>query len=175
MQLKVCVCLTSAASQWRAAHCSGLHRYSCNNTSKLQKKLKDVSHISPAACVVTLSFQLPFTMNVCKTLTVCVLEAPPVASTLYIRLNGSSVHMCVCLHVGVWLWHLTLWPVVEWAPQKSPLSQSPPPPHCTTMVCVTTPREANKLTHTHSTHTCGHTSSLCVLQDRGGDGVKPHV
>ena len=110
--------------------------------------------------------------TVCVCVCVCVCEdPPPVASTLYIRLNGSSVHKCVCVHVCVWLRHLTLWPVVEWAPQKLPLSplhpSTPPPrppPNPTTLshgrgVCYHPKRGRQAHTHTH-THT--HKLSLCA-------------
>lgn len=152
------------------------------NSSKLRRNQR-MSVINLLQPVWSLSpFSSRFIMRVCKSVCVFVRvcetegewereEPPPVASTLYIRLNGSSVRVCVSAFGCM---TMALNPVTGCGMSFTEITAEPATPSRITMVCVTTPREANKLAHTPP---CTHadTSFLCLLQVRGGDGVKPRV
>lgn len=127
-------------------------------------------------------FSSRFIMRVCKS--VCVFVR--VCETERERERGTpssgvySVHstqwlQCSCVCVSAFgCMTMALNPVTGCGMSFTEITAEPVTPSRTTMVCVTTPGEANKLAHTPP---CTHadTSFLCVLQVRGGDGVKPRV
>lgn len=160
------------------------------NSSKLRRNQR-MSVINLLQPVWSLSpFSSRFIMRVCKSVCVFVrvcetegereteTESERERNPLQWRLlctfdSMAPVFVCVCVSAFGCM-TMALNPVTGCGMSFTEITAEPVTPSRITMVCVTTPREANKLAHTPP---CTHadTSFLCLLQVRGGDGVKPRV
>lgn len=123
------------------------------NSSGLHK-VKDVSHNAPAACVATLSIQLPFTIS-----------PPSVASTPHWTQWLQCSHVCASAALN---------PVTGRGMSSTEIAAEPLA-HPQPSRCALPPQERPTSSRAHTHGVDVHTGCLCVLRDRGGDGGERRV